>query len=55
MITDYNRFVEVITNLVKEIKLTQVKASGTNGKKISTLYSKYKQTRSVSAVLQLFR
>ena len=42
MITDYNKFVEVVTNLVKEIKLAPVKASGTNGKKINTLYNKYK-------------
>lgn len=41
-IDDYNKFVEVINELVADNKLVPVKASGTNGKKISTLYNKYK-------------
>lgn len=54
MINDYNKFADVITDLVKENKLAPVKASGTNGKKISTLYNKYKLIEQVEDYMETF-
>ena len=41
-INDYDKFAQEIKLLVAENRLTPVKASGTNGKKINKLFNKYK-------------